>query len=98
MSDHLVRATDAELAEVLRLDGEARAPWGMTLAAAGEYADLLRRIGPRVCRELATLREERIRLDSALTGCGFPARGASDTLTERVARLVEAAMTGGGEP
>lgn len=100
MSDDNVRATDAELAEVLRLAAQREADG--TIDSIRAATERLREMGPAMApmfaRELMALREQHRAADEALTRCGFPPRGASDTLAERVARLVEAAMTGGGEP
>lgn len=112
-----MRATDAELADVLRLDGEATpgpwiavGPWdndvgvfppdGWQRATLADrtFMRVARTLFPRVARELMALREQHRAADDVLTRCGFPPRGASDTLAERVARLVEAETTGGGEP
>jgi hypothetical protein len=73
-----VRATDAELAEVLR---HAR--------ALASETNLWLSLLPRVCRELATLREQHRAADETLTRCGIEATSPRDTLADRLLRLVK---------
>lgn len=95
MSADNVRATDAELGEVLRhaavLASETNTPEARALRvfAEGDLYNLGLSLLPSVARELMALREQHRAADEALTRCGIEATSPRDTLADRLLRVVK---------